>query len=464
MSDVLILEWSTDLNRDRLVATLVANYLRYMNYNIVEGALQNGMLEIHKHKPKVLLLVNTIGSELGVKISLYAKKCGIIVVSFYGEGVFDVRTVDRDVWGKNFKKDPGIDDYRLVWNLPAYRLIRDNYPELIDTTFTSGSVGADNYLIDTYSDKLFLNRYPKIKLYKKIVGVGCWDFGVFDEEDWRFPRAFKQYNQDVELINLFKRDAVLFNQELLKLVKKCPDVLFLIKEHPQRNRNTKNSSAINGVGKYENVQMISDDASIAETIKCCDIWLTYESTTAMEAWLLNKVTGLLNPSGVDAPTNWSKASYRSHQPNYKNVTEWKNAIDEYYSTKSLQMFSELSTDRAIALRNNFGMCDGLNHVRAGNFIINIIKNKHVNILINPSLEVFLRGFRWYIAVCLKKVSLKQISNKYDIKEWNYRELKDYSNKIARLQERFYEKKNLSKDKLVKISVDSINDKDNNSHM
>ena len=36
-----------------------------------------------------------------------------------------------------------------------------------------------------------------------------------------------------------------------------------------------------------------------ESISLSDLWITYESTTALEAWLLGVPTCLLNPSGTD---------------------------------------------------------------------------------------------------------------------------------------------------------------------
>jgi len=112
--DVLLLEWSTDLTRDRLVAGLIVNYLKIKGCNVIEGPLQNGTYWINKYRPTTLLLVNTIGAKTSIKLATYAREMGITVVSLYGEGNFSEDRIEQFIWGHN-KGQSVIDDYRLVW-------------------------------------------------------------------------------------------------------------------------------------------------------------------------------------------------------------------------------------------------------------------------------------------------------------------------------------------------------------
>ena len=48
-ADVLNLEWSSFPSRDREMATLVCNYLRFQGYSVIEGSIFN-----RKNSPKAL--------------------------------------------------------------------------------------------------------------------------------------------------------------------------------------------------------------------------------------------------------------------------------------------------------------------------------------------------------------------------------------------------------------------------
>ncbi len=100
--------------------------------------------------------------------------------------------------------------------------------------------------------------------------------------------------------------------------------MFLLKEHPL-NVYGGLGSAIENADKFDNVLILKDEEAIFDCISVSDFWLTYESTTAVEAWLMDKKTALLNPSGTDFP----RANVYTGSPNYQNEEQLINAIKSF---------------------------------------------------------------------------------------------------------------------------------------
>ena len=93
-----------------------------------------------------------------------------------------------------------------------------------------------------------------------------------------------------------QRDAV--ENALKAAIEKYPDYLFVLKKHPRENfesdlRDSRNE--MNRLVAYPNVLYIKDSEEIQDLIEASDLWLAFESTSIMEAWLLHKPTLLINP-------------------------------------------------------------------------------------------------------------------------------------------------------------------------
>src|SRR5450759_1006090 len=84
--DVLNLEWTSRNCRDRLMATLVCNYLRHQGLNVVEGSIFDGFHLFHTLQPRLLFMTNTIGARENYLMMRYAKKRGALGISLISEG------------------------------------------------------------------------------------------------------------------------------------------------------------------------------------------------------------------------------------------------------------------------------------------------------------------------------------------------------------------------------------------
>jgi len=369
--DVLNLEWSSNPNRDRIVSTLISNYLRLQGYSVYEGCVFNGFELIRKLKPRLFFINGAIGAKINFELVKFAKSRGIHVVSLSAEGNF---TEDATVgigpffWGWNRTKKL-VENFNLVWSERVKGMILREFPELESKVKVSGGVGFDVYQIANRITKdEFLEKYNKSG-YKKVLGVGCWDFGTMYPEDYRHPEIVKRFtSQEIER---FKKDRGLFNKIILKAVKNNPDVLFIFKEHPGRQLEYK-SSAIEGIENYQNTLAFKREESVDKCINASDLWLIYESTTAMEAWLYGKNTFKLNPTGIDFKRN----ELHKGSSLLETYEELQGVLDDL-KVNSFEKFSYSDTQMKL-VKMIIQWTDGLNHVRAGNFMIELLKAPNIS--------------------------------------------------------------------------------------
>ena len=416
------------------MATLVCNYLRFQGLNVVEGCIFQGYKLLRKYKPNILFISNATGSTLNFDICKYASTIGIKVVTLVSEGNIRDQDADQFLWGWNSDKKL-YEVINLQWSLRAKKIINQHYPNLSKKIKVSGGVGFDIYKIMTFISRSdFLKKHHK-NTFSKIIGVGCWDFGILYPEDSRFEITKKRLT-DTE-IEYLKKDGILFNNIIKEIVVKNKDILFLIKEHPGEQLGKK-ASAIEDLDKFENVLIIKNVEPIINCIAVSDFWIAYESTTTLEAWLMNKQTCLLNPQGGDFPRD----SIYKGSPIFSTTYMLQEVIEHYYESGYIDGFIEKSNIRNLLIKDTIEFDDGLNHVRAGNQIIEIILksnnikkysfpiNKNVLFeLIGWNLSYLLRHFgffRWYFS-CIKKFNYTQLNQNskilYNSQLDFYRELK-----------------------------------------
>ena len=440
MCDVLNLEWTSSPSRDRQVATLVCNYLRYCGLNIVEGSIFNSYYLLKKHNPKVLFLTNSTGAINNFETVKYAWSKGISVISLVSEGNFTDDKGEFFLWGWN--KDKILyETVQCHWSDRARKIALRAYPELNGRLMVSGSVGADLYRIKPKIKKnVFLNKYKKN--YSKVIGVGCWDFGVYYEKDPRFPTFKSRYSQDT--INRFKNDGKKFNKILESIISANKNILFLIKEHPGV-RLGRISSAIQGLEYYDNTIFLKNEESIADCIAISDLWVVYESTSAMEAWLYGIPTAMLNPSGPDFPRS------EIHRGNIclRDEQMFQTLIDNLYNSRNLkEVDRSVEKAREEIIRSIIQWDDGLNHVRAGNIIIKIINNNR-NVS-SPKISYFEKEFvkqfvKWNVLQFLGRIKTTN-------RRFNFKEMNTLATERMEQQLLFYTTIGFSKEELLTINV------------
>jgi hypothetical protein len=446
--DVLSLERMSSLSRDQQMVILVCNYLDYMGHKVKHGTIFDGYYMLWKYRPRLLFLANSIGAVRNFQLMKTASRMGMLGASMISEGNFKegFENVNQFVWGWN--KDKTLyEDVCMQWSKRTKKLTLDYSPYIKNKIKVSGGVGFDVYKISkNINPDLFLRKYTKEKYIKRI-GVGCWDFGAYYEKDHRYKLNCKRYT--LKEIDRFRKDQNSFNRILSKIISKNPDILFVLKEHPGAVGGRK-ASAIDGLEKFENTLIIKNEESVFDCINISDFWIVYESTTAMEAWLLGKQTCLLNPSGPDFPRDeLYKGSIccSSHG-------ELEATINSFYKNGELPGFKKLSSVRKSLIKDIIQWGDGLNHVRAGNEIISLLKNSSRTKLKTFSIvdvfNIVTTHLIWVLCPYLRFIPAFNVF---------YQRKKNFcldvlsNNKKKRMDEQiaYYKKLGLSKEDLLKIN-------------
>lgn len=440
--DVLNLEWTSYLSRDRNMATIVCNYLRYMGLTVEEKSVFCGFEMIDKLKPKLLFITNGVGAPINFQLVKYAALKGVKIVTLTSEGNFLDDALLFYIWGWNIDQKM-YENVNMQWSTRTRELTIKKLPQLDRKIRISGGVGFDYYKITSHRDKNdFLYQYDKNQ-YIKVVGFGCWNFGITLPSD-SFYESFLQVIGESGIAR-FQKDRDLLNQVLLKIIEDNPDILFLLKEHPGNTRGLF-ESGIAGTEKFPNVLILKKE-SIVDCLAVSDFWITYESTTVIEAWLLGKQTCLLNPSGIDFP----RANVYKGSPNYPDVPTLQAAIDSFYSTHELPGFQAMESERKEVIKETIQWDDGLNHVRAGNEIIRVLKEDE-----RPEkkrIPFDLRKEKWKQYLLSRGIPRKTNNFVYErLRGFDHEELSRRNAEIYNQQIAYYEKMGLSKDDLRAITV------------
>ena len=447
---ILNLEWTSSYSRDRVVASLVCNYLRLLGYNVVEECVHNGFQAIDKYKPVLIFMTNSIGAKINLNLIKYARIKSIPCLTLIAEGNFTGESksdIDQFTWGVN-SDNVLYENFVLYWSQKDKDLSTHFYPELNSRIKVSGSVGTDIYKIKKPSSKSsFLTKYQKNR-YNKIIGIGCWEFGILNTNDHRYKATEDFYGKTV--VEKLRREEQLFNSILLQTVESNPDVLFLVKIHPGALLGEKTSGVV-GLSNFENVLILKNQEPIIDVIQVSDIWLSFESTTTLEAWLMGKQTCLLNPSDFD----WKRLNISNGSPIYRNLHELNNAISTYYENSELPGFSEKSDIRQSLIRELTQFSDGLNHVRVGNFIVDMLEENTLHSSLNKGIR---RNQMYWFKVKQKLINrfgpcfsfiptLKSAIKRNQM--FSSEEVKYFSNELAQQQMKFYASLSLD---LKRISI------------
>jgi hypothetical protein len=441
--DVLNLEWTSAPSRDRQAASLVCNYLRIRGYRVVEGSVFRGVELLVRYRPKLFFIVDTIGAPVNARLMRYAKAMGIPGVSLISEGIFKAGKEDDPnfFWGWN--RDRCL--YQLLhlqWSQHSRQLTVGRFPSLSEKIKVSGAVGFDVYRIAQFKTReAFLGAYGKGG-FERVIGFAGWDFGPCYPGNARYEDFAKALG--LPELERLRKDAELLNKALLSAIIACPDILFLIKEHPGALHG-KQASAAEGCEAHPNVLYLKNEESLADCINVSDAWFSYESTTALEAWLLDTPTGLINPTGTDFPF---RDDIHHGSPNFETAEALIDAIQRFYAEGSLSGFDPLSEARADIVRRLIQWDDGLNHVRAGNAIAALLPTHEKRDRLPVPLLYWLAREKLYWITSSLLRCLPRFGQYYRAsRRWNEGELADFATRRRREQEQFYARLDHSTDSL-----------------
>jgi len=345
---------------------------------------------IRRKKPDLVFLPNTVGSNEYIAAAKYAHDNGIKVFALMSEG--DVRTDGTfNYWGLNTERI--LYQERLcIWSKRVYDFLSKEEPHLAETFVITGHTGFDRYKVYEFPSKDEVLT-PSQRDYKAVVGYAGWGFGKLSYPQGRF-----------EMLSFFKGDETkMAHVETLRITVKSmlqqaiesnPDILFILKQHPNESPPTGTAPIVNEIydlRDYPNVRYEGVDTPITTLINISDLWLSFESTTAVESWALNKPSILLYPDPTFSP-NIRNKGLDVAQLTASNAEELHVLLQEWMRSGELAEFNtaEKQRKRQEIIQNTVGFDDGMNHVRAGLELGKVLKT------IQPGIKRHLPVVPWFV--------------------------------------------------------------------
>jgi len=419
--DVLNLEWGTS-GRDREMAGLVSYALRRKGYRVEEKSIFNWRYLLWRLRPRVVFLTNGHGDAYNFKVVKLASLMGIPVVTLISEGNFFLDgNLDISFWGQN-KEQRLYEKLHCQWSERTRRICLRVHPELSSRIVVSGGVGFDRYAIFNYSDKrTFLKKYGKER-YSKLIGYAGGALDTVETDDVTYQQLLVKTFGPNYIANT-KRDRDGLKSILKKLIESMPDTVFLLKEHPSSLFLEK--TELSGLKEYPNVIYLQNEEPIGDCIHASDVWMAYNSTTCLEGWLLGKPTLLINPHGAD----FARDETHRGSPIFETAEDVNTALSAFYSTGQLPGFQERNIHRKRVMVDTIQWTDGKNHMRAANYIEQVLRQKPEKW--HPSLSYWMllpiHAFRFFGAPYFKRfpgfqtyAHARTIFKEEELADWNKR--------------------------------------------
>jgi surface carbohydrate biosynthesis protein len=402
---------------------------------------------IYRKKPDIVLLPNTVGSKWYFEISQYAAKQGIKVFALISEGNFRTNGT-FNYWGYNTDK-VYYQEFICHWSERTKNFLASELPEIAEKNVLTGATGFDRYITDVFpTKKEFLER-RKLPDYKKIIGYAGWAFGKMFSDTGRMEIYGNHKEKAPERMKWMEEQMYKVEAFLKTLIENNPDILFILKRHPNETHPHITKESPNEMIRLQNmnnVLYVRDDEPIHDLIAVADIWTAFETTTAMEAWMLGKRTLLFNPDPDFTRDNVHKGSVIATNPQ-----QAQELIDEFYQTVDLKAFNSIERKEArkLIIKETIGYDDGLNHARAGLYLKKTLDSCNRNLVKTKfSFKYFSRFLALKLGSLIYSKNLFLILPKFKKTIWIFerhrlKNLKILKEKKEENLNRFYQMKNLN---------------------
>jgi len=366
MIDILNLDFFA-FDRDMHIMAPIRIYLEKRGIRLKMGNLYVAEFMILMHRPKLILVANAHGDYITHLLLKFLYKIGYNIVNINSEGNFHDEYQKTYVWGWN-NDFILYHDKMLLWNDQSKQITLKYYPYLSDKLEVCGATGFDRYYLFNYETHNIRKKY-NLNTYKKVIGIASFgSFKTITNVEYHFnnnpdyPRSnYELFIEDYPKIKTIYHDLIYNN----------PDILFILRVHPEFLNDNKSSEFAECL-EFSNVLVSSTIGfmpDVAEAIAVSDIWISYESTTSMEAWLLNKLVLYINPTRTD----FMREDHHKGVLICKTLTELEQLITLFYQNRTNKEYDSLSAIRDRIVSRVVGFSDGKNHERAAKVILEELK-------------------------------------------------------------------------------------------
>lgn len=349
---------------------------RYLNCD-VEFVFIWDIYAIRRKQPDLVLLPNARGHNLLYEISKYAYQNKIPVFAQDSEGDWRVHAKTYDHWSYNTDKF-FYQRWVCAWSDRTMEYLKNLAPKQTEKLVRVGAVQFDRYKIFQFQNKKDFFKKHGLKEYDKIIGYAGWGFGKMygKHKDIAFRHIFPG-DQEKRFAWLEKQRS-LVRDVLRSTIEAHPDKLFIFKRHPKESFESDHSEGPNEMNElldYDNVIYLKNEEKIHDLVAISDIWLGFETSTALESWMLNKATILINPD-----QNFDRNELYQGSLIVKTYKELAPYLKEFFKSGEINDFNSLENKRKELVSRSIGYDDGMNHIRTGIFIkktIDEIKNLRI---------------------------------------------------------------------------------------
>lgn len=364
---MLVPEWESHSRDSHIVEPVIVFLEKQYDYKVKKTNFLFILFKLLWYRPDILLMANAIGSDDNVKWCHFAKMLGIKTIVLSSEGLWlpyvpnkhitQKQYADTWIWGNNFNHEVVV-DLELKWNRNSYLQLLPFFPESKRWNVKcSGATGFDRYQLLEYEGKThFLKRYNKSYDFVVLIcGYAFYSLGELYLDD-----ALKAANQALQLRKIYSQ-----------LISDHPDILFILKNHPGEvyRVGSKWDEFCGLTEKYSNVIQFCKEEDITDLLNVADFLISFDSTTAMEGWLLGKTSVMINPFDFLYP----RSSIYKGNPIATNIKELNGLLNEFVETGKVCTFEDLREERQAVIKENISFSDGANFIRASKLIYDEMK-------------------------------------------------------------------------------------------
>jgi surface carbohydrate biosynthesis protein len=332
---------------------------KFENFKVTFEFAWDG-LKMRKHRPDLVILPNVRGHNLYYEIGKYCSENNILLYHNDSEGNFNT-SPEYNYWGYNKAREL-LSPVQFTWNNRVKNYLIKEYNIAPQKLFVSGAPGFDKYKFQSQTKKEeILSKYG-LDNYKKVVGYAGWAFGKIYNSEAKDLLDHLKMPHDIG-VNWLKTQREIVESALKSAIESNPDILFILKKHPRENfesdyRDSRNE--MNQLMEFPNVLYLKDQEEIQDLIMISDLWMAFESTSIMEAWLLDKPTLMIQPDPDFVKSNICEGSLL-----VRTQQEFLKAFEELFINENVAYFNDANVikNRNQIIENSIGFADGLNHLR-----------------------------------------------------------------------------------------------------